>query len=141
MGVGAECEGSGSAQARHRGGREVSEDRSACEFRRPDIQAAVSHLCADMSRTASAGWRAIERVGMYLKKQSRLVYEYVHEANEELKLKVYFDSQWAGCRATRRSRSGGMLVLGGGLVRSWGNRRGSVAILSGEAEYYVVAKA
>ena len=31
--------------------------------------------------------------------------------------------------------------MSGGLIRSWSNRQGSVALSSGEAEYYAVVKA
>ena len=54
---------------------------------------------------------------------------------------MYSDTDWAGCRVTRKSRSGGMILMSGGLIRSWSNRQGSVALSSGEAEYYAVVKA
>ena len=33
------------------------------------------------------------------------------------------DPDWAGCKPSRRSTSGGMVVLGGAVLRSWSNRR------------------
>ncbi len=58
-----------------------------------------------------------------------------------MKLKVYSDTDWAGCPATRRSRSGGMILMMRGLVKSWSNRQRTAAMSSGEAEYYAVVKA
>ena len=53
---------------------------------------------------------------------------------------VYTDSDWAGCRATRKSTSGGLVVLGGGVVKAWSKTQGPVALSSGEAEYYAMVK-
>ena len=56
-------------------------------------------------------------------------------------LRVYSDSDWAGCKQSRRSRSGGIATLAGGIVKSWCNRQATVAMSSGEAEYYAIVKA
>ena len=53
---------------------------------------------------------------------------------------VYVDSDWAGCLQTRRSTSGGLVVVGGGTVKSWSSTQGSIALSSGEAEYYAAVK-
>ena len=37
--------------------------------------------------------------------------------------------------------SGGVVSIAGGTVKSWSNRQGSVALSSGEAEYYASVKA
>ena len=37
--------------------------------------------------------------------------------------------------------SGGVITTGGGTLKTWSNRQGSVALSSGEAEYYAVVKA
>ena len=52
------------------------------------------------------------------------------------KILVYVDSDWAGCKATRKSTSGGAVTWGGGLLKSWSRSQGPVAISSGEAEFY-----
>ena len=36
----------------------------------------------------------------------------------ELMHKVHSDSDWAGCKQSRRSRSGGIATLAGGIVKS-----------------------
>ena len=50
------------------------------------------------------------------------------------------DSDWAGCLQTRKSTSGGMMTVRGGLVKSWASTQGSTALSSGEAEYYAIVK-
>ena len=54
---------------------------------------------------------------------------------------VYSDSDWAGCKATRKSTSGGMLVVDGCCLRSGSSTQDTVATSSGEAELYALEKA
>ena len=57
------------------------------------------------------------------------------------RLIAYGDSDWAGCKASRRSVSGGVVVLGGGFLKGWSNRQVTVALSSAEAEFYASTKA
>jgi hypothetical protein len=54
---------------------------------------------------------------------------------------VFSDSDWAACRRTRRSTSGGVAAIDGGTVKHWSSTQGSVALSVGEAEYYALIKA
>ena len=56
-------------------------------------------------------------------------------------LDVYSDSDWAGCKATRKSTSGGMLVVDGCCLRSWSSTQATVATSSGEAVLSAPVKA
>ena len=56
-------------------------------------------------------------------------------------LECYTNSDWAGCPKTRKSNSGGCLMLGGHLIKSWSSTQPSISLSSGEAEYYGVVKA
>ena len=53
---------------------------------------------------------------------------------------VYTDSNWAGCLRTRRSTSGGIVVLDGGAIKSCSSTQATVAMSSGEAEYCAQVK-
>ena len=53
---------------------------------------------------------------------------------------VYLDSDWAGCRRSRKSTSGGVIIFGGAAVRGWSSNQGVIALSSGEAEYYAALK-
>ena len=44
------------------------------------------------------------------------------------------DSDWAGCRRTRRSTSGGVILHGRHLVHHWSRTQAGVALSSAEAE-------
>ena len=55
-------------------------------------------------------------------------------------VRAYVDSDWAGCRKTRNSTSGGVLYFGGSAVRGWATTQAVHALSSGEAEYYAALK-
>ena len=40
-----------------------------------------------------------------------------------LRVDVFSDSDWAGCRRTRRSAAGGALMIGGHLIKHWSSTR------------------
>ena len=54
---------------------------------------------------------------------------------------VYSDSDWAGCVRTRKSTSGGVMMLGNGVVKTWSSTQTTIAQSSGEAEYYALVRA
>ncbi len=70
-----------------------------------------------MSGPKGAGVRALERVTRYLAGAGRVVYEYPWQQRPVLS--VFTDSDFAGCVATRRSTSGGAVLLGGHLLKHW----------------------
>ena len=107
---------------------------------RPDLQVAVSVLCQKVARLTAGSWLQLKRVARYLKKYPVLLYEF-WEDGEDFELKVFSDSDWAGDRDTRRSRSGGVALLAGCTVKSWSNRQATPAMSSAEAEYYALVKA
>ena len=51
-------------------------------------------------------------------------------------IKVHVDSDWAGCGRTRKSTSGGCLLVVDHLLRSWSSTQAVVATSSAEAELY-----
>ena len=61
------------------------------------------------------------------------------ECNQDV-IQVYVDSEWAGCKSTRKSTSGGAVTWGGGLLKSWSRSQGPVALASGEAQFYAAIK-
>ena len=53
---------------------------------------------------------------------------------------AYVDSDGAGCRKTRKSTSGGVLMLGTTAARGWPTNQAVIALSSGEAECYAALK-
>ena len=82
---------------------------------------------------------ALKRLGRYLASHRRLVFSYPWQTAD--RVDTYSDTDWAGCLKTRKSTSGGCLMLGTHLIKSWSSTQASVSLSSGEAEFYGVVKA
>ena len=82
---------------------------------------------------------ALKRLGRFLEGHKRLVYQYPWQ--DAHMVDVYSDTDWAGCPRTRKSTSGGCLMLGRHLIKSWSSTQSQVSLSSAEAEYYGVVKA
>ncbi len=106
---------------------------------RPDVQFAAKEICRWMSRPTEQALQGLKRLGRYLEGQPRVVYEYRWQTAEGLE--VYSDTDWAGCARTRKSTSGGCLMVGTHLIKSWSSTQNLIALSSGEAEFYGVVKA
>ena len=50
------------------------------------------------------------------------------------------DSDYAGCPRTRKSTSGGCIMRGTHLIRSWSSTQKAISLSSGEAELYAMVK-
>ena len=105
---------------------------------RPDISQATKELCRRMSAPRVADLRALSRVARYLVGASRVVYEYPWQLKPVLS--VYTDSDFAGCVVTRRSTSGGAVLLGGHLLKHWASTQKKITLSSGEAELGAVVR-
>ena len=79
-----------------------------------------------------------KRLGRYVKGRPRLVYHYPWQVVGHLD--AYSDTDWAGCLRTRKSTSGGCVLLGGHVTKCWSATQASISLSSGEAEYYGVVK-
>ena len=109
---------------------------------RTDVQYAAKEICREMARPKNGSWKKLKRLGRYLLEFPRLVWSFEGvEGSEGQYIDVFSDSDWAGCLRTRRSTSGGIVTLDGGVVKSWSGTQATIATSSGEAEYYALVKA
>ena len=93
------------------------------------LVSAVSSLCiGDM--------RAAKRVGRYLRKApvARQGFPFHDPRPEELL--CYTDADWASDKTSRRSTSGGVVTLGGGVLNCWAKKQKSVALSCWESELF-----
>eukprot|EP00959_Pyramimonas_sp_CCMP1952_P182190 3809454-Pyramimonas_sp.AAC.1 len=56
------------------------------------------------------------------------------------KIRVYVDSDHAGCAVTRKSTGGFVAMLGHHVVKHGSNLQSTVSLSSGESEYYALVK-
>ena len=53
---------------------------------------------------------------------------------------AHADMDWAGCPRSRRSTSGGCIMVGTHLLKCWSSTQAGVAMSPGEAEFYGAVK-
>ena len=52
---------------------------------------------------------------------------------------IFVDTDFAGCKETRRSTSGGAILVGQCLVKHWANTQTTITLSSGESELHGIA--
>ena len=84
---------------------------------RPDLAYPAKELCRRMKEPTKNDLVALRRIAQYLADSPRLVYTFVWQAPADLR--VFTDTDLAGCRASRRSTSGGCIMRGSHLLKHW----------------------
>ena len=106
---------------------------------RADIQFAVKEICRSMANPTIGSWRQLNRLARYLKKRPRAVAKFDFQERSRI-VDGYSDSDWAGCRRTARSTSGGALMIGNHLIKSWSSTQKNITLSSAEAELVASVK-
>ena len=57
-----------------------------------------------------------------------------------MELRVYTDADWAGCKVTRKSTSGGAIMRGTHCIKFWSKTQASIVTLTAEAELVALVK-
>ena len=84
-------------------------------------------------------WEKLIRLGRYLKGAPRCVQCYERQG-ERAALTGCSDSDWAGCRTTDKSISGGLVQLGPHLLKTWSRTQDYVTLCPAEAELVALSK-
>ena len=92
-----------------------------------------------MAKPTDLAMAALKRLGRYLRASPRMVFDMPFQDYEGID--VYSDTDWAGCLRTRKSTSGGCVMLGAHMTKAWSATQASLALSSGEAEFYGVVRA
>jgi hypothetical protein len=100
---------------------------------RPDVAFAVKELCRGMSAPSTRDADALKRLSRYLLGRPRLVLHFEWQTRPKL-LEVFSDSDWAGCIRTRKSTTGGALMRGRHVLKTWSGTQATIALSSAEAE-------
>ena len=108
---------------------------------RMDIQFTTKELSRKMAKPTAEDVGRLKRLVRYLVGAEKVVQKYSRLRTWPSWLEVFGDSDWAACRTTRRSTSGGVVLLGGSTLKTYSSTQGSVATSVGEAEYYAALKA
>ena len=107
---------------------------------RADIGHAVKTLSRKMVMPTDADWGNLKRLARYLKQYpyAKLVYE---QQREPTKLRIQVDADHAGDAVTRRSTTGMIAFYGQHPIKHSSNVQSTIALSTGESEYYALVKA
>ena len=106
---------------------------------RPDLQFSVNYICQKMHQPSNSDFSLLKRILRYVKGTFEMGISI--KSNTSSTLVCYSDSDWAGCKETRRS-TGGLCTLFGSNVISWSAKRhDTVSKSSTEAEYRTMSVA
>lgn len=106
---------------------------------RPDIAYVVKELARGMAEPTRGNWMQLKRLGRYLKGKPRVQQLFSWQTTPTV-LKTYSDADRAGCKATRKSTTGGCMMLGQHCLKGWSRTQSLVALSSGESELYATLK-
>ena len=112
-------------------GNYISTDRLDAHF-------ACKEICRFMAKPSQHSWKSLKRLCRYFAGLPRLVYVYRQQTVDTVD--IYTDTDWAGCPRTRKSTSGGCLMLGRHTIKHWSSTQAGVSLSSGEAEFHGVVK-
>ena len=79
------------------------------------------------------------RIGRYLFGRPRMIWKFdLQEATNHFE--THTDANWAGCRRTRKSTSGGVIMAGDHQIKSWAKTQATIATSSAESELLASVK-
>ena len=125
------------AEARHY--RELAARANYLAQDRIDIQFATKEICRGMCNPTRGDLKKLRRLTRYLITVPRVVMRYDWQ-EDGYRMLGHTDSDFAGCRATAKSTSGGVISMGTHYLKSWSSTQKTIALSSGEAELTAVVK-
>ncbi|XP_021998399.1 uncharacterized mitochondrial protein AtMg00810-like [Helianthus annuus] len=105
---------------------------------RPDITFTVCMCATYQANPKESHMKAVKRILSYLKGKPK--FGLWNPADSDLEFIAYSDSEFEGCRSTRKSTTGGCQFLGGRLVSWQCKKQACVSTSSCEAEYIAAEK-
>jgi hypothetical protein len=106
---------------------------------RADLQYASKCHSTGMANPTVEDWNQIKKTARYLKYRPRAIQLFKFESDDSL-IGGFADSDWAGERPSMKSTSGGALIWGTSLLKSWSVTQSTVATSTAEAELYAMAR-
>ena len=101
---------------------------------RLDLKYATFCLASAVVSPRIGNRRAAKRVGRYLRKAPVAWQGFLFHDPRPEELLCYTNADWASNKPSRRSTSGGVVTLGGGVLNCWAKKQRSVALSSWESE-------
>ena len=89
---------------------------------RIDIQFACKEVCRRMSAPCESDWKMLKIIARYLRSHPRVLLQYKYQ-DPPHSMEAIVDTDFAGCRRTRKSMNGGCVMHGMHLIKSWATTR------------------
>jgi hypothetical protein len=105
----------------------------------PDVQFPAKEVCRNMANPTIGAFRKLKKAARYLLSREAVQFNFRWQ-DEGAQLKIFTDSDWAGCTRSRKSTSGGVIMLGSHCLKTWCLTQGAIALSSAEAEYYAMVE-
>ncbi|CAM9160577.1 unnamed protein product, partial [Ascophyllum nodosum] len=112
----------------------------AATMTRPDVTYAAHQLGKFNDKPGPAHWRAAERALQYLWRTKDVGVTYGGTPGSFTKLSAWADADFATCPDTRRSVSGGAVMLREGAISLFSRMQKVTAAVSSESEYVALAE-
>lgn len=107
---------------------------------RPDITFSTAFLSKYLDKPTESLWKAGKRILRYLKETKDMELTYTKSNINNLSIKAYSDSDWAGDVTDRKSVSGSVIYYGDNAISWFSRKQHCVALSSCEAEYIAAAE-
>ena len=105
---------------------------------RADITFIENELCQTMSNPTQLSLAKLKRLTRYLKRERQWGQVFKYEKAVE-EITMFTDSDWAGCKETRKSSSAGVVMSGAHALKAYTRKQKIIARSSAEAELYAAA--
>lgn len=106
---------------------------------RPDIALSTKELCREFAVPSQVSFLKLKRVVRYLIGLPRLIYRYEWQ-KRPTHLDIYTDSDFAGCKTSRRSTSGGVIMHGSDCLKHWASTQSTLSLSTAESELHGICK-
>ena len=93
---------------------------------RPDVAYVAKELCREFAVPTRHSWARLTRLCKYLAGAPRLTYRYGWQSVPAV-MKIFVDTDFAGCGVSRRSPSGGVVMLGTHNIRHWSSTQTTIS--------------
>ena len=107
---------------------------------RPDISSAVRAVAKLCENPGMAHWKAVVKILQYVRRAPERGTTYGGDGNDRIVMQAFVDSDHATCLDTRRSTSGGTVLLGGGAISWFSRGQATTAEGTSEAEYVAMSE-
>ena len=106
----------------------------------PELMYPAKEISTEMANPVRGGWKRFKKTSRFLRGREAVIWEFPWQ-DECKEVHAYGDSDWGGRRGSRKSTSGGLVMLGKHCIKTWSSTQGAVALSSAEAEFYAMIEA